>query len=36
MTVFNFVDGVKYEGPASRNTLAFKFYDADREVLGKR
>ncbi len=35
MTFFNFVDEVKYEGPASRNTLAFKFYDADREVLGR-
>ncbi|MBR5519682.1 MAG: xylose isomerase [Clostridia bacterium] len=26
---------VKYEGPESQNPLAFKFYDADRVVLGK-
>ena len=27
---------IRYEGPQSDNPLAFKYYDADREVLGKR
>jgi len=27
---------VRYEGPSSTNPLAFRFYDADRIVLGKR
>ncbi len=27
---------VRYEGPESRNPLAFRWYDPDREVLGKR
>lgn len=35
MTIFSFVDEVKYEGPKSTNPLAFRFYDADKEVLGK-
>ncbi len=26
---------IPYEGPASKNPLAFKYYDADRMVLGK-
>ena len=26
---------IKYEGPGSRNPLAFRYYDADRKVLGK-
>ena len=26
---------IPYEGPASTNPLAFKFYDADRIVAGK-
>jgi xylose isomerase len=27
---------IRYEGPDSRNPLAFRFYDPDRMVLGKR
>ena len=27
---------IRYEGPESRNPLAFRFYDPDRIVLGKR
>lgn len=30
------IDRVTYEGPESTNPLAFRFYDPDREVLGKR
>lgn len=29
------IDPIQYEGPDSRNSLAFKWYDADRQVLGK-
>ena len=32
---FNDVDKIQYEGPASDNPLAFRWYDADRVVLGK-
>lgn len=27
---------VAYEGPQSRNPLAFKYYDADKEIMGKK
>ena len=27
---------IPYEGPASKNPLAFKYYDADRVILGKK
>jgi xylose isomerase len=36
MTYFADVPPVRYEGPESRNPLAFRFYDKDRLVLGKR
>ncbi|KAA8535486.1 hypothetical protein F0562_030489 [Nyssa sinensis] len=27
---------IKYEGPSSKNTLAFKWYNAEEEILGKK
>lgn len=33
---FPLTDAVKYEGAASRNPFAFRYYDKDRIVLGKR
>ena len=36
MTHFDFVEKVRYEGPKSKNKLSFKFYDADREIMGKK
>ena len=33
---FTGVEQIRYEGPASQNALAFRFYDRDRVVLGKR
>jgi xylose isomerase len=36
MSFFDGVDQVRFEGPASGNDLAYKVYDPDREVLGKR
>jgi len=32
---FKGIDPIKYEGPQSKNPLAFKYYDADQKVLGK-
>lgn len=32
---FNHIAPIAYEGPDSRNPLAFKWYDAERVVLGK-
>jgi xylose isomerase len=32
---FNDIDRIAYEGPTSDNPLAFRWYDADRSVLGK-
>ena len=32
---FENIPEIKYEGAKSKNPLAFKFYDADRIVLGK-
>ena len=34
--IFKWIPAIKYEGPASKNPLAFKFYDADRVVAGKK
>ena len=33
---FSIEQPIAYEGPASRNPLAFKWYDPDKVVLGKR
>jgi xylose isomerase len=33
---FNAVAPIKFEGAESKNPLAFKWYDKDRMVLGKR
>ena len=35
-TYFHGVDPIRYEGPQSHNPLAFRWYDKDRMVLGKR
>ena len=35
MSFFPSVETIPYEGPESTNPLAFRYYDADREVLGK-
>ncbi len=35
MSFFDTVDPIRYEGPDSDNPLAFRWYDADRVVLGK-
>ena len=29
------IDQIKYEGPQSKNPMAFKYYDANQVVLGK-
>ena len=34
-TIYSHVEPVRYEGPDSRNPLAFRWYDAKRVVLGK-
>ncbi len=34
-TIFSQFPTVKYEGPESENPLAYRFYDADRVVMGK-
>lgn len=34
--IFKNIPTVKYEGADSKNKLAFKFYDADRVILGKK
>lgn len=34
--VFKSIPQIKYEGVESKNPLAFKFYDADRVVFGKK
>ncbi len=33
--IFKGIEKIKYEGAKSQNPLAFKFYDAQKEVLGK-
>ncbi|MES2136561.1 MAG: xylose isomerase [Pseudomonadota bacterium] len=34
--IFADFDPIRYEGPDSDNMLAFRFYDAEREVLGRK
>ncbi len=34
--IFGNIPSVKYEGAESKNKFAFKFYDADRVILGKK
>ncbi len=34
--IFRNIPAVKYEGAESKNKFAFKFYDADRVILGKK
>ncbi len=36
MEFFKFIDKVKYEGRDSKNALAFRYYDKDRVILGKK
>lgn len=36
MSLFSDVPAVKYEGPQSTNPLAFRYYQPDRKVLGRR
>ncbi|MBR6223942.1 MAG: xylose isomerase [Lachnospiraceae bacterium] len=36
MAIFEGVPAIKYEGPESKNAFAFKYYDADRVVMGKK
>ena len=35
MSFFPSIEKIPYEGPESTNPLAFRYYDADRNVLGK-
>lgn len=34
--IFTNLPKVAYEGPQSKNPLAFKYYDADKEIMGKK
>lgn len=34
--IFANIPAVKYEGADSKNKFAFKFYDADKVILGKK
>ncbi len=36
MPLFKEVPAIQYEGPRSKNPLAFKYYDAQRVILGKK
>lgn len=36
MTFFKDIEKIKYEGPDSKNPLAFKFYDPEKIVAGKK
>ena len=36
MEYFKNIPQIKYEGANSKNPLAFKFYDAERVILGKK
>ena len=36
MSLFKNLPEIKYEGPKSRNPLAFKYYDAERVIYGKK
>ena len=31
--IFKGIDTIRYEGPQSKNPLAFKFYDAEKLVM---
>ena len=33
---FENIPEIKYEGPQSKNPFAFKFYDAEKVILGKK
>jgi len=33
---FDFIKEVKYEGADTKNPYAYKFYDADKEIMGKK
>lgn len=35
MEIFKNIPDIKYEGPESKNPLAFKYYDPERPILGK-
>ena len=35
MAIFPEISKIPYEGPKTKNPLAFRFYDADRVILGK-
>ncbi|MBR3595505.1 MAG: xylose isomerase [Clostridia bacterium] len=34
--IFKNIDSIKYESASSKNPLAFKFYDAEKVILGKK
>ncbi len=34
--IFRNINTIRYEGPSSKNPLAFKFYDPEKVVLGKK
>jgi xylose isomerase len=36
MSIFSDIDPIRYEGPSSTNPLAFRYYDKDRVVAGRR
>lgn len=36
MEIFKNIPQIKYEGAESKNPLAFRFYDAEKEILGKK
>ncbi len=36
MSLFSNVPQIRYEGPKSKNPLAFKYYDAERVIAGKK
>ena len=36
MSIFSSIEPIRFEGPATRNEFAYRVYDKDRMVLGKR
>ena len=36
MEIFKNIPQIKFEGADSKNPLAFKFYDAEKEIMGKK
>lgn len=36
MSIFESIPQIKYEGPKSKNPLAFKYYDPDKVIMGKK